>query len=207
MNEVVGLFPTPLMRAEKLLDESTVAAYIQRIKTIQKSKNAKSALLSHSEIVKPANDTHFSKLGNIVHDRLVEFGALLFGEELRWSVKEIWFNVMEKGGFQSIHAHANSFISGVIYLTEPHPTSRIVFTRSMGGTDFVFNNFNKSAKVGRYNGVKWFLPSVSPGDLILFPSYLLHEVPLNQGDQRISIAFNAIPDRLDSSGYAIRFSQ
>ena len=57
------------------------------------------------------------------------------------------------------------------------------------------------------NGIKWFLPEISPGDLILFPSYLLHEVPANQGAQRISIAFNAIPDRLDSSGYAIRLSK
>ena len=39
--------------------------------------------------------------------------------------------------------------------------------------------------------------------MILFPSYLLHEVPRNQGDQRITLAFNAIPDRLDSWGYTI----
>jgi predicted 2-oxoglutarate/Fe(II)-dependent dioxygenase YbiX len=50
------------------------------------------------------------------------------------------------------------------------------------------------------------MPALSAGDLVLFPSYLLHEVPLNQGEQRISISFNAIPDRLDNFGYAIRFS-
>ena len=45
-----------------------------------------------------------------------------------------------------------------------------------------------------------------PGDLVLFPSYLYHEVPRNQGEQRITIAFNAIPDRLDCWGYRINFA-
>jgi uncharacterized protein (TIGR02466 family) len=207
MNEVIGLFPTPLMRCERVLDQTSVAAFSERIRKLQKTTNAKSKLLCHTEIVDPHRDETFSRLGNVLHDQVVEFGKALFGEELRWSMKEMWFNIMETGGFQSIHSHANSFISGVIYLTKPHPTSRIVFTKSLGGTEFVFNNFNKNAKVGPYNGIKWFLPEVSPGDMILFPSYLLHEVPVNQGGQRISIAFNAIPERLESSGYAIRFSK
>ena len=206
MSELISLFPTPLLRVEKMLDEESIAKFLRRIKDQRRAQNAKSKALSHSEIVDPRKDELFGSLDNLVHDRLVEFGTALFGEELRWTVKEIWFNVMETGGFQSIHAHANSFISGVIYLTHPHPSARIVFTKSLGGTEFVFNNFNKRSKVGPFNGPKWFLPNAVPGDLILFPSYLLHEVPVNQGGQRISIAFNAIPDRLDSSGYAVRFS-
>ena len=47
---------------------------------------------------------------------------------------------------------------------------------------------------------------MTPGDLVLFPSYLLHEVPLNHGDLRITLAFNAIPSRLDAWGYAIGLS-
>jgi len=207
MGDVIGLFPTPVMRVERLLDEASVAAYVDRIKALQRTTNAKTNLLCHTEIVDPDKDESFSRLGNVLHDQLVAFGSVLFGEELRWSVKEIWFNVMETGGFQSIHAHANSFISGILYLTKLHPTSRTVFTKSLGGTDFVFSNYNKNAKVGPYNGVKWFLPDASPGDLFLFPSYLLHEVPPNQGGQRITIAFNAIPERLESSGYSIRFSK
>jgi ectoine hydroxylase-related dioxygenase (phytanoyl-CoA dioxygenase family) len=50
------------------------------------------------------------------------------------------------------------------------------------------------------------LPVAEPGDLVLFPSYLYHEVPRNQGDQRITIAFNAIPDSLDCWGYRINFT-
>ena len=207
MSEIIGLFPTPLMWSQRLLDGASVDSYVKRIKNLRKTANARTKSLCHTEIVDPALDEGFSRLDNILRSQLVEFGKTLFGEELSWSIKEMWFNVMETGGFQSIHNHANSIVSGVIYLTDAHPTSRIVFSKGLGGTDYIFNNFNKKAAVGPYNGVKWFLPQVSAGDLILFPSYLLHEVPENRGPQRISIAFNAIPDRLDSSGYTIRLSR
>jgi uncharacterized protein (TIGR02466 family) len=207
MSEIIGLFPTPVMRTERLLDATSVESYVQRIKTLRKAANARSKSLCHTEIVDPARDEGFAQLDNLLRDQLVEFGKTLFGEELRWSIKEMWFNVMETGGFQSIHNHANSITSGVLYLTDAHPSSRIVFSKGLGGTEYVFNNFNRKAAVGPYNGVKWFLPQISAGDLILFPSYLLHEVPENRGAQRLSIAFNAIPDRLDSSGYTIRLSR
>jgi hypothetical protein len=50
------------------------------------------------------------------------------------------------------------------------------------------------------------VPEVVPGDLLLFPSYLLHEVPANEGAPRVSLSFNAIPNRLTSWGYRIHFS-
>ena len=49
-------------------------------------------------------------------------------------------------------------------------------------------------------------PHPEPGDAVLFPSYLMHAVPPNAGERRVSLAFNAIPSRLDSWGYTIGFS-
>jgi hypothetical protein len=51
------------------------------------------------------------------------------------------------------------------------------------------------------------LPKAEPGDVVLYPSYLLHEVPPNQGERRMTLALNAIPDRLDSWGYRISFGK
>ena len=39
-----------------------------------------------------------------------------------------------------MHNHANSFISGVVYLTPTHPDARTVFMKPLGGTDFSFKN-------------------------------------------------------------------
>jgi uncharacterized protein (TIGR02466 family) len=114
--------------------------------------------------------------------------------------------MLETGGNQPLHAHANSFISGIFYLTPSHPGSHTVFVRPPGGFDFSFRHHTRSAAVGPYNAGKYMVPEAEAGDLVLFPSYLYHEVPRNQGDQRITIAFNAIPDHLDCWGYRVSFT-
>jgi ectoine hydroxylase-related dioxygenase (phytanoyl-CoA dioxygenase family) len=105
-----------------------------------------------------------------------------------------------------MHNHANSFISGVAYLTPTHPGSSTVFMKSPGGVDFSFKNDHSGATLGPYNADKWVSPVPAPGDIVLFPSYLMHAVPTNAGERRITMAFNAIPSRLDSWGYRIAFS-
>ena len=57
-----------------------------------------------------------------------------------------------------------------------------------------------------FNADKWISPAPNPGDVVLFPSYLMHAVPINPGERRISLAFNAIPTHLDSWGYRVSFS-
>jgi uncharacterized protein (TIGR02466 family) len=137
---------------------------------------------------------------------LVEFGALLFGERLGWSIKEMWVNVLDAGGRQAMHNHANSFASGVVYLTPTHPDARTVFMKSPGGTDFAFRNDHSQTTLSAYSADKWISPQPDPGDLVVFPSWLMHAVPPNPGPRRITLAFNAIPTRLDSWGYRIAFA-
>lgn len=206
MSQVIGLFPTPVMRVEKFLSSELISSFTGQIKQSQTATNFKSDKLAHTPIADPKSDPMFRQIAKLVAPKLAEFGQHLFGEPLAWTIKEIWVNVLEPGGRQAIHTHANSFISGTLYLTRSHPSANIVFHKSLGGSDFIFSNHNKNAKIGQYNGSKWMMPGLSAGDLVLFPSYLLHEVPLNQGEQRISVAFNAIPERLDNFGYAVRFS-
>ena len=206
MSQIARLFPTPVMRVEKLLDDDLIKRLISEFTSSRKVENDKSNQLSHTEIMSPTARKSFAQASELIQPKLVEFGALLFGEDLEWAIKEIWVNVLETGGRQAIHTHANSFISGVLYLTDPHASANIVFHKSLGGTDFIFANQNKNVKYGPFNGSKWAMPTIGAGDLVLFPSYLLHEVPANRGERRISVAFNAIPPRLDSFGYAINFS-
>jgi uncharacterized protein (TIGR02466 family) len=129
----------------------------------------------------------------------------MFGERLGWSLKEMWVNVLDTGGRQAMHNHANSFISGVVYLTPTHPASQTVFMKSPGGTDFAFRNDHAGTSAGEYSADKWVSPAPAPGDMVLFPSYLMHAVPPNPGERRVSLAFNAIPTRLDSWGYRVTF--
>jgi uncharacterized protein (TIGR02466 family) len=206
MDEIEPLFPIPLMRSPGLLSPELKDAAVAAIRSSRIESNLRSGQLFHTEVADPRDNNLFQTIADLTLPKLVDFGELLFGEKLSWTVKEMWTNMLEAGGNQTMHAHANSFISGIFYLTPSHPASRTVFIRPPGGSDFSFRHHTRSAAIGPYNAGKYVLPEAEPGDLVLFPSYLYHEVPRNHGEQRITIAFNAIPDHLDCWGYRVTFT-
>lgn len=194
------------MRATGVLDPALVAGLIAHMGQLADRSNNSSSNLSHTAMLKPSDTPLLVQAAARITPLLSEFGALLFGERLPWSLKEMWVNVLDRGGRQAMHNHANSFISGVVYLTPTHPDSRTVFMKAPGGTDFSFKNDHAGAATGPYNAEKWISPQPEPGDVALFPSFLMHAVPPNPGERRITLAFNAIPASLDSWGYRIGFS-
>jgi hypothetical protein len=205
MPEITGLFPIPFMRAAKVLEPALVSGLIEHFTRQVDFANSSSPNLSHTALLKPEDSPLLVAAAAAIVPLLPEFGALLFGERLGWSLKEMWVNVLDTGGRQAMHNHANSFISGVCYLTHTHADSRTVFMKSPGGTDFAFRNDHAGVTTHSYNADKWISPAPDPGDVVLFPSYLMHAVPANPGARRISLAFNAIPTHLDSWGYRISF--
>ncbi len=206
MSEVIGLFPTPLMRIPGALDRTLVSGLAEHFSSRAWLANNASNQLTHTAMLKPSDNPLLVSAAAAITPHLSEFGALLFGERLPWSLKEMWVNLLDTGGQQAMHNHANSFISGVAYLTATHPDSRTVFIKSPGGTDFSFKNDHAGSVTGPYNAERWISPQPEPGDIVLFPSYLMHAVPPNPGARRITLAFNAIPSRLESWGYKIAFS-
>lgn len=205
MSDVFELFPTPVMRVPAVLAPDAAGALAQRLARHARVANDWSGELSHTRILGPGDDTDLDAVVEKIGPHLQAFGQLLFGESLRWIVKEIWVNVMQNGGRQSLHNHANCFASGVLYLTPSDRSACTTFTRSMGGGEFAFRNTHSGTTTGPFNAEKWVAPPPEPGDLIIFPSHLLHEVPVNQGPERVTLAFNAVPHRLDAWGYALSF--
>jgi hypothetical protein len=206
MQEIIGLFPTPFMRAKQALGVDLVAGLIEHFSSTVDRANSSSPNLVHTAMLKPGDSPLLVETAALLSPLLPEFGALMFGERLGWSLKEMWVNVLDAGGRQAMHNHANSFISGVVYLTRTHADSRTVFMKAPGGTDFTFKNDHAGVITNAYSADKWISPSPDPGDVVLFPSYLMHAVPTNTGERRISLAFNAIPTHLDSWGYKVSFS-
>jgi len=206
MSEVIPLFPTPFMRVPGALPPALVRGLVEHFSRQAVRDNNASANLSHTAMLKPGDSPLLVEAALLITPRLAEFGALLFGESLGWSLKEMWVNVLDHGGHQAMHNHANSFISGVVYLTPTHPSARTVFMKSPGGLEYSFKNDHAGVVTGPYNAEKWISPQPEPGDLVMFPSYLMHAVPPNEGERRITMALNAIPTQLDSWGYTIKFS-
>ncbi len=91
-----------------------------------------------------------------------------------------WVNVMEEGCTHALHIHPQSVISGTFYLKMPSKSSAIRFEDPRYGLFMHRPPQNTHISL-----------SAKPGDLILFESWLRHDVPLNLSKEpRISISFN-----------------
>ncbi len=206
-SRVTGLFATPVLHAPAALDSATVGRLRRLVEDQGLQVNARSEQLAHTRPLDLQAHPEAAALQELLQPHLATFGALLFGEALPWLVKELWGNVLQPGGHQALHNHANSLVSGIVYLSPVPAVSRTVFVRAMGLPGHVFDHRHAGTASGPFNSDKWVMPETAPGDLVLFPSHLLHEVPLHDGPLRVTLAFNAVPQRLDAWGYAVGFTR
>ena len=103
----------------------------------------------------------------------------------RIKVTGCWANVNAPGAGHRIHSHPNNYLSGVYYVAVPPPGSKIFFQdprpsmimpKPRQYSRLTANSANAESKEGR---------------MLLFPAWLKHSVPSNQGQtDRISISFN-----------------
>src|SRR5262245_47584217 len=108
MAEVIGLFPTPFMRVSGAFGGELVAGLVVHFSAAADRANNSSANLVHTAMLRPSDSPLLVDAAAIITPSLCDFGALLFGERLGWSLKEMWVNVLDTGGRQAMHNHANS---------------------------------------------------------------------------------------------------
>jgi uncharacterized protein (TIGR02466 family) len=118
-----------------------------------------------------------------------------FAKILEWELGDrklvldsLWINVLDPGGFHGSHIHPNSVISGTYYVDVPEGASTLRFEDPR--LAFMMGSPPKKAKAARE--VQPFVPMVpKPGTLLLWESWLRHEVSLNRAEtERITISFN-----------------
>ena len=110
-----------------------------------------------------------------------------------YAFSQTWVTWKAPGQFHTIHSHPNSLISAVFfygYVEEETPA--ITFHRPSGGIQASYLQ-PKHQSDRREAEFSWetFSISFQPGMLLIFPSYLQHNVGENQSDEdRISVSFN-----------------
>lgn len=99
-------------------------------------------------------------------------------------ITESWAHVTRAGGFHKPHYHNNSTWSGIFYINaEPNK----------GGSNNWYLPYYLERKPGLEFADETFTVNCSPGNLVLFPSALLHDADVYWGTQpRIVISFNSI---------------
>lgn len=100
-----------------------------------------------------------------------------------------WMNVNPAGGFNAPHTHPGAHWSGVYYVSQP-----AVEEGNSGMIEFLDPRTDlpqmRILEASAFRLKKKLRPQ--PGEIVLFPSYLLHWVYPNETDEeRMSIAFNA----------------
>jgi uncharacterized protein (TIGR02466 family) len=129
--------------------------------------------------------------------RIVEKHASAFAKALAWDLRggrplidTMWVNVLQEGGSHSSHLHTNAVLSGTYYVTAPEGSGPIVFEDPRHAMMMAAPPRRKSAPRGMQTYVS---EKAEPGALLLWESWLRHEVPLNRAEgERISVSFNCV---------------
>jgi uncharacterized protein (TIGR02466 family) len=132
----------------------------------------------------------FADLQKIIGKHVKDFGgALAFDLRGKKLVPDsLWINILPEGGFHSGHIHPHSAISGTYYVTVPDQAAALKLEDPRLPMMMAAPVRTAMAPPDLQTFV-----SVAPkaGTLLLWESWLRHEVPLNLSDgERISISFN-----------------
>jgi uncharacterized protein (TIGR02466 family) len=97
-----------------------------------------------------------------------------------------WKNLTMPGHQHIVHNHANSIISGVLYIKSSYVQPTISFSRGSNPYLLAF----EANEYTPFNALEWTIP-VEDNNIIIFPSTVNHYVKPNLSDKnRLSIAFN-----------------
>lgn len=110
----------------------------------------------------------------------------LGGKNLK--LDSIWINILKPGGVHTAHIHPHSVISGTYYVAVPKGSSALKFEDPRLG--LMMAAPPKKASAPR-EAQSFVYVAPKAGSLVLFESWLRHEVPPNQSrEDRISVSFN-----------------
>ena len=130
-------------------------------------------------------------------EKIITRHVRAFAKNLHWDMRgktpicdSLWVNVMPEGGSHTSHLHLNSVISGTYYVAVPDGAGPIVFEDPRLAMQM-------AAPPRKDNPPRQLQTHVSEtpkaGSLLLWESWLRHEVPLNRATgNRISISFNYV---------------
>ena len=182
----LDIFPTRIHRYK--VDQNLIDKTLSEIDLDEKTPNG------------ILNDPKFSDIQDEVLKITQKFCSQLSSKSKAddWNIVSGWSNIQkfQDKGF-TFHNHVDSFVSCVLYLKgskmsisfrdEPR-TANMIYPLRVNYEILVRHTWNPDI----------ILP-VNVGDLLIFPSYLLHEPNTNESEEcRVSISYNLMPSRTTS---------
>lgn len=198
MAQIETLFATKVYRT--MLDEPAPQAVAHACRTIAdqdkagrvwSKAHAYRGYTSYASLADlPERMPEFAELKRNLDRHVQSFAgdvALDLGRK-RLKLDNMWINILAPGGVHTGHIHPHSVISGTFYADVPPGAGAIQYEDPRLG-------LMMAAPMRRADAARDLKPFVSVatgnGDLLLWESWLRHEVPMNQAAaDRISVSFN-----------------
>jgi len=121
------------------------------------------------------------------HVNAFSFDIMRYQEKYCAEISSLWGNLQPPGSYLYNHMHYNSVFSGVFYVNENDDFPETTFIRgdvaSLSPDVKDYTPFSQGS----------FSCRMKKDTLVIFPSWLRHEVPINKTDiDRFSMSFNVI---------------
>lgn len=202
MSKIQSFFPTLIYRADNaataklnrdLEDASLMLAQQDAVGNRWCEKHGYQGYTSFASITDLATQIPAFK----TLEKKLDIYAFAFAKAQHWDIRggkpvcdSMWLNVLPEGGAHTSHIHTNSVISGTYYVSVPQGAGPIVFEDPR-------HAMMMAAPPRKSNAPRELLSHISeppkPGTVLLWESFLRHEVPLNKADGlRISVSFNYV---------------
>lgn len=196
--DIRQLFATPIYQARLAgIDNRELAAACRSIAEDDKAgrrwsaRNAYPGFTSYASLNDlPWRFPEFKTLAKALKPHVKDFAKALAldlaGRKL--TLDSLWINILEPGGAHGGHIHPHSIISGVYYVETPEGAGGLRFEDPRLGLMMAA----PARKAKAHEALQPFVtvPAES-GALLLWESWLRHEVPVNQSAaERVSVSFN-----------------
>ncbi len=128
--------------------------------------------------------------------KVLDAHVAVFAKDLQFDLgdkalklEDIWINILPPGGIHTSHIHPHSVISGTTYVAMPEGASALKLEDPRSAMMMAAPPRTKDAREELRQFI-YVSPAVS--DVLLWESWLRHEVPMNmaEDEERISVSFN-----------------
>jgi uncharacterized protein (TIGR02466 family) len=180
-SKIMDLFPTPLYITNMNKPISTQQKeYLLNAPKIDNMGNLR------GEDGYILNQPMFAELKQFIMQCIKEYVVSVYANpNLDVYITQSWANYTKPREFHHKHSHPNSFISGVFYVNAKPKEDMIKFYKDKSAFFDLL-----SGQPNNYNSPDVAI-LVETGDLVIFPSSFVHEVPPTTSEEtRISISFN-----------------
>ena len=186
--QLQSLFITPVMMTE-VTGHGHLVDRLYEIKAKDEKGMPRSNIggwHSHDELYK---DEEFkSTVGDILYKAKECFGHLDVQDKYVPEITGLWGMINSPGSRNNVHTHPYNYLSGVYYLKVPQNSGNLVFLEPKPQAEGLSPPKIKEASIHLAHSVTW---EPKENSLIFFPSWLQHEVQINNSkEDRVILSFN-----------------